>query len=94
MHFLKFQNEKKQAVQDCSKAIELDETYLKAILRRARLHEEVDSLDESLADFKKVLEFDPGNSEARAALVVSYLLLFLFQDLQIIIEFAIFYFFV
>lgn len=31
------------------------------------MYEETDKLDESLADFRKVLELDPGNAEARAA---------------------------
>lgn len=35
--------------------------------RRANLYESTDKLDESLEDFKKVLELDPGNHEARAA---------------------------
>lgn len=35
--------------------------------RRAALYEETDKLDESFADFKKVLELDPGNYEARSA---------------------------
>lgn len=35
--------------------------------RRANLYEETDKLDESFEDFKKVLEIDPGNNEARAA---------------------------
>merc|ERR1711915_550278 len=48
-----------QAIKNCSKAIELDPQYLKAILRRAEVYEESDKLDESLADYKKVLELDP-----------------------------------
>lgn len=35
--------------------------------RRAALYEETDKLDESFEDFKKVLEIDPGNHEARVA---------------------------
>lgn len=35
--------------------------------RRANLYEATDKLDESFEDFKKVLELDPGNHEARAA---------------------------
>lgn len=45
--------------------------YLKVVtcFRRAALYEETDKLDESQEDFKKVLELDPGNHDARAALV-------------------------
>lgn len=37
--------------------------------RRAAIYEETDKLDESFADFKRVLELDPDNAEARAASV-------------------------
>ncbi|XP_014256199.1 tetratricopeptide repeat protein 1 [Cimex lectularius] len=52
------------AIEDCSKALELDDHYLKAYLRRAQLYEESDKLDEALADYKKILEFDPTNKDA------------------------------
>ncbi|BES96657.1 Tetratricopeptide repeat [Nesidiocoris tenuis] len=55
------------AIDDCSKAIELDETYVKAYLRRAKAYEETDKLDEALADFTKVLEFDRSNPDALEA---------------------------
>ena len=35
--------------------------------RRANLYEEADKLDESMEDFKKILELDPTNSEANQA---------------------------
>lgn len=57
------------AIDDCTKAIELNDKYVRAILRRAKLYEETDKLDESLADFKRVLELDPGNKEALSASV-------------------------
>jgi tetratricopeptide (TPR) repeat protein len=41
--------------------------YIANIFRRAALYEETDKLDESLEDFKKALELDPENIEARAA---------------------------
>ncbi|CAG9860357.1 unnamed protein product [Phyllotreta striolata] len=55
------------AIEDCTKAIELNEKYIRAYLRRAKLYETTDKLDESLADYKKVLEFDPGNKDALQA---------------------------
>ncbi|KAF2901757.1 hypothetical protein ILUMI_04435 [Ignelater luminosus] len=58
---------KKTAIEDCSKAIELNPSYVRAYLRRAKLYEETDKLDESLEDYKKVLEFDPGNPDALKA---------------------------
>jgi len=56
-----------QAVKNCSKAIELDPEYLKALLRRAEIYEETDKLDESLSDYQKVLELDPRHLEANRA---------------------------
>ncbi|KAM3956845.1 tetratricopeptide repeat protein 1 [Aphomia sociella] len=58
-----------RAIKDCTKAIELDEKYLKAYLRRAQSYEATEKLDESLADFKKVLELDPSHKEAMKATV-------------------------
>ncbi|CAG9773038.1 unnamed protein product [Ceutorhynchus assimilis] len=60
---------KQSAIDDCSKAIELNDKYVKAYLRRAKLYEESDKLDESLADFNKIIELDPGNSDAHSAQV-------------------------
>lgn len=60
---------KKAAIDDCTKAIELNDKYVRAYLRRSKLYEETEKLDESLADYKKVLELDPGNPEALSASV-------------------------
>ncbi|XP_053658015.1 tetratricopeptide repeat protein 1 [Anopheles marshallii] len=58
---------KKSALDDCTKALEYNPNYVKALLRRANLYEETDKLDESLEDYRKVLELEPSNSEAQAA---------------------------
>lgn len=55
------------AVEDCTKAIELNEKYLKVYLRRAKLHEDILKLDESLSDYKKILELDPKQKDALEA---------------------------
>ncbi|KAG4067461.1 hypothetical protein HA402_009698 [Bradysia odoriphaga] len=57
------------AIEDCSKAIDLNPKYTKVVLRRAKLYEENDKLDESLEDFKAVLEMDSNCTEARQAIV-------------------------
>ncbi|VVC99311.1 unnamed protein product [Leptidea sinapis] len=57
----------KSAIRDCNKAIELDDKYIKAYLRRAHSYEATEKFDESLADYKKVLELDPGHREANIA---------------------------
>ncbi|XP_073963755.1 tetratricopeptide repeat protein 1-like [Choristoneura fumiferana] len=58
-----------RAVKDCSRAIELDDKYLKAYIRRAQSYEATDKLDESLADYKKILELDPSHKEAQKACI-------------------------
>ncbi|KAJ8967532.1 hypothetical protein NQ314_002847 [Rhamnusium bicolor] len=58
---------KQSAIEDCSKALELNDTYVKVYLRRAKLYEETEKLDESLEDYKKILSFDPGNRDALQA---------------------------
>ncbi|RZC35767.1 TPR 11 domain containing protein [Asbolus verrucosus] len=55
---------KASAIEDCTKAITLNDQYVRAYLRRAKLYEETEKLDESLEDYKKVLELDPGNKDA------------------------------
>ncbi|KPJ15420.1 Tetratricopeptide repeat protein 1 [Papilio machaon] len=59
----------KRAIKDCSKAIELDDKYLKAYFRRAQSYEATEKYDECLADFKKILELDPAHKEAQAAVI-------------------------
>lgn len=86
-------NKNKEAIKDCSKAIENDDSYIKAyyrfkyiyyfifnlhfiipfiythfLFRRAQCNEQTDLLDESLADYNKILEFDPNHAEARKAI--------------------------
>lgn len=43
---------------------------MKVYARRARLYEETEKLDEALEDFKKILTFDPGHTEANYAVRV------------------------
>ncbi|XP_030638004.1 tetratricopeptide repeat protein 1 [Chanos chanos] len=63
------QDKKETAISDCSKAIELNPNYVRAILRRAELYEKTEKLDEALEDYKTVLEKDPSISLAREACV-------------------------
>jgi tetratricopeptide (TPR) repeat protein len=65
------QHLKPSAIEDCSKAVEMNPSYLKAYFRRAQLYEETEKLDESLADYQKVLELDPLHREALYASKVS-----------------------
>ncbi|KAM9847232.1 tetratricopeptide repeat protein 1 isoform 2-T3 [Aulostomus maculatus] len=60
---------KDQAILDCSRAIELNPDYVRALLRRAELYEQTEKLDEALEDYRKVLERDPNQTSARQACV-------------------------
>lgn len=66
-----FQERRKSAIKDCTRAVELDGGYTKVVLRRATLQEEEDLLDEALKDYQRVLELDPSSQEAIAAVQVS-----------------------
>lgn len=59
--------DKQNAIEDCSKALLLDSNYIRAYMRRAKLYEDTEKLDESLEDYKKVLELDPSHKEAQIA---------------------------
>ncbi|KAJ8281555.1 hypothetical protein COCON_G00040740 [Conger conger] len=60
-------DKKEKAIADCTKAIELNPGYVRAILRRAELYEKTDKLDEALEDYKNILEKDPAHHQAREA---------------------------
>ncbi|CAH0777934.1 unnamed protein product [Bemisia tabaci] len=59
---------KSAAIKDCSKSIELEPTYIKPYIRRAKLYEQTDKLDEALADHKKIIELDPRQRESYQAI--------------------------
>ncbi|XP_008055826.1 tetratricopeptide repeat protein 1 [Carlito syrichta] len=61
------QDKNEMAIKDCSKAIQLNPSYIRAILRRAELYEKTDKLDEALEDYKSILEKDPSIHQAREA---------------------------
>ncbi|XP_042303306.1 tetratricopeptide repeat protein 1 [Sceloporus undulatus] len=63
------QDKKETAISDCSKALELNPNYIKALLRRAELYEKTEKLDEALEDYKNLLEKDPSIHQAREACV-------------------------
>jgi DnaJ family protein C protein 7 len=46
------------AIEDCSKAIELDENYVKAYLRRAKSYMELEQYDEAVRDYEKICKLD------------------------------------
>jgi len=60
------------AIKDCTRAIELDSYYIKAYLRRSKLFERNDKLDEALRDLKKVIEIDHRYPEVAYNATVCY----------------------
>uniref|UniRef100_G3QCN9 Tetratricopeptide repeat domain 1 n=2 Tax=Gasterosteus aculeatus aculeatus TaxID=481459 RepID=G3QCN9_GASAC len=56
-----------KAIADCSRAIELNPDYVRALQRRAELYEQTEKLDEALEDYKKVLNLDPTQTSASQA---------------------------
>ncbi|XP_072256523.1 tetratricopeptide repeat protein 1 [Pyxicephalus adspersus] len=55
------------ALTDCTKAIDLNPDYVRALLRRAELYERTEKLDEALADYKSVMNIDASCHQAREA---------------------------
>ena len=62
----------KESVSDCNAALELDENYLKAILRRAASRMELEEYDAAVADYEKAHRMDRSNGETRRLLQVKY----------------------
>ncbi|CAI5724911.1 unnamed protein product [Peronospora destructor] len=48
-----------ESVDECTQAVTLSPTYVKALLRRAEAFEKLDKLEEALADYDAVLKIDP-----------------------------------
>ncbi|KAF5742107.1 Tetratricopeptide repeat (TPR)-like superfamily protein [Tripterygium wilfordii] len=53
------------AIKECTKALELNPTYMKALIRRGEAHEKLEHYEEAISDMKKILELDPLNEQAR-----------------------------
>ncbi|KAE8726278.1 NAD(P)-binding Rossmann-fold superfamily protein [Hibiscus syriacus] len=56
---------KLETIKECSKALELNPSYIKALVRRGEVHEKLERFEEAIADMKKILELDPANDQAR-----------------------------
>lgn len=64
------QENNEKSIKDCTKAVELKPTYVKALLRRAELYEKTEKLDEALEDYQQLLQLDPSLGVARQACMV------------------------
>ena len=52
------------SLQDCDKAIELEPTFVKAYLRKAKVLQGMSQPSKAIAAYEKVLEMDPNCTEA------------------------------
>lgn len=52
-------------IKACSKAIELNPAYVKALSRRGEAHEKLEHFEEAINDMKKILELDSSNDQAK-----------------------------
>ncbi|CAN0873397.1 Tetratricopeptide repeat protein 1 [Linum grandiflorum] len=71
-----------ETVKECTKALEINPSYVKALRRRAEAHEKLEHFEEAIAvlisqyvygnvaaaDMKKILELDPSNDYARPSI--------------------------
>ncbi|KAM7472880.1 hypothetical protein LguiA_011063 [Lonicera macranthoides] len=57
------------AIKECTKALELNPAYMKALLRRAEAHEKLEHYEETIADMKKILELDPSHYQAKKTII-------------------------
>ncbi|KAL7193598.1 hypothetical protein ACSBR2_025242 [Camellia fascicularis] len=52
-------------IKECTKALELNPNYVKALRRRGETHEKLEHFEEAIADMKKILELDQSDVQAR-----------------------------
>ncbi|KAL7170694.1 hypothetical protein ACSBR2_035552 [Camellia fascicularis] len=52
-------------IKECTKALELNPNYVKALRRRGEAHEKLEHFEEAIADMKKILELDESDVQAR-----------------------------
>lgn len=58
-------NKIKDAVDDCTAALNLDETYLKALLRRAKCYMDLGEYDDAVRDYEKACKMDKSRENKR-----------------------------
>ena len=64
------QGDEKDAITDCTEALELKPDYVRCLARRGQLHENTNQPHEAMKDFENVLKHDPGHKEANQAVAV------------------------
>ena len=58
----------KESIQDCTSALELDEKYFKAVLRRAKSYMDLEMYDDAVRDYELANKMERGNHEVRQLL--------------------------
>lgn len=58
-------NRMDDAINDCSNAIELDDTYIKAYLRRAKCYMDTEQYEEAVRDYEKIFKTDKSREHKR-----------------------------
>ncbi|RDD37058.1 DnaJ-like protein subfamily C member 7 [Trichoplax sp. H2] len=58
-------NRAEAAIADCSEAIKLDDSYVKAYLRRAKCYMDTEQYEEAVRDYEKVLQLDTSQEHKR-----------------------------
>ncbi|CAH1420109.1 unnamed protein product [Lactuca virosa] len=58
-----------ESIKECTKALELNPNYMKALLRKAEAHEKLENYEDAIAGMKKILELDPSNKQAKRTII-------------------------
>merc|ERR1712038_625433 len=62
------QKKTNKCISDCDKALELDASYVKPLLRRAKCYMETEQYEEAIRDYERILKSDKSNMESRQLL--------------------------
>lgn len=57
-----------EAISDCTRAIDLDNGYVKAYMRRANLYSQVERYEDAVRDYEAAKKLDPENRDIREGL--------------------------
>ncbi|CAI9787431.1 unnamed protein product [Fraxinus pennsylvanica] len=58
-----------ETIKECTKALDLNSTYLRALQRRAEAREKLEQYEEAISDMTKILELDHSNDQARRSII-------------------------
>lgn len=58
-----------ESITECKKALELNPSYMKALLRKAEAHEKLENFEDAITELKKVVELDPSNKQAKGRII-------------------------